>query len=162
MLFWGIVAVATFAGYRLCGDSSIRESTYTRPLATMPGNVRDLVISMIDAAANEARNAGSRLEDSEIQSLRLDLYKMMAEGAVEQRNWEMQMTREQISYIGRFLSWFMKQKGLSYAQIEQKYAQQFGQDELGKFQEIINSASRSNPSVFSKLVAKLTGTAQAH
>jgi hypothetical protein len=69
------------------------------------------------------------------------------------------LTREKISCLGQFLSWFMKQKGLTYEQIEEKYRKQFPQDEQHKFEEIIQSASRANPNVFEKFVSKLTGTA---
>lgn len=163
-MIFSLIAVgsAIYVAYGLYQDSQTREQTYTRPLATMPNNARDLVLEMLDVAVTEAEENDSPLNDSEIKELRLELMKMMAEGAVEQRNWEMKMTRDQISYVGAFLSWFMKQKGLTYEQIEDKYTKQFPHDELQKFEEIIKSASRANPNVFEKLVAKITGTAQRH
>jgi hypothetical protein len=160
-MFFGLLAlgIVAYSAYSLRQDAQTRETTYTQPLKTIPGNANSLVSEMIDVAVAEAEEKGSPLSDGDVAELRLELMKLMSVGAVEQRNVEMRMTREQISYLGAFLSWFMKQKGLTYEQLEDKYEKLFPQSEIDKYEEIIKSASRANPNVFEKFVSKVTGVA---
>lgn len=160
-MFFGLIAlgIVAYSAYSLREDAQIRETTYTQPLKNIPGNVKELVSEMIDVAVAEAEENKKPLSDGDIADLRLELMKLMSEGSVEQRNLEMRMTREQISYLGAFISWFLKQKGLTYEQLEDKYEKQFPQSELSKYEAIIKSASRANPNVFEKFVAKVTGAA---
>ena len=153
MIFFRLLAgIIVFAGYALYGDQKIRDEHYTKPLAKMPVYAFALYQQMLSAALT-----GASLSISEIKQVRLEILSMLSQGAVEQRNHEMRKVREQISPLGRLLSWFLKQKGLSYQQIEEKYAKAFSKDEQELHFKIIESASRSNPSVFGKLVSKLTG-----
>lgn len=163
MIIFGLLAIgigtAAYSTYSLLrSDPQIRDQVYTKPLSTMPGNAKELLGEMLDAAIREKGGSG-KVGDNQISALRLELLEMLAQGAVEQRNQEMKVTREQISYLGQFLSWFMKQKGLSYEQIEEKFRKQFPASEQQKFEEIIASASRANPNVMNKLIGKVTNTA---
>lgn len=145
-----LAALFIFSGYSLYNDQRIRDAEYTGPLATMVDNARALYEQMMSAVLS-----GRDLSEDEIGKIRLETLSMLSKGAVEQRNHEMERVRTKISYLGLALSWFLKQKGLSYSQIEEKYAQQFGKDQQAMHLKIIESASRANPSVFNKLVHKL-------
>jgi len=150
-----VMAAAALVG-KVCNDlvsdSSIRETTYTQPLATMPDNVKALADEMIAEATKSTQMTADQL-----LAVEKDIYRMMSEGAVAQRNHAMEQTREQISYCGYFLSWFMKQKGLTYTQIQAKYALEFSQDERLGHKKIIESASRTNKNLQDKFVTALVG-----
>jgi hypothetical protein len=146
-----LAATVTYVGYALYGDQQIRDEDYTKPLGTMPDNARELAEQMLSAEINS-----HELSEQEIAKVRLEILEILSQGAVAQRNHEMDMVRDKISYFGYLLSWFLKQKGLSYEQITEKYRLQFDQDAQGRHMAIIESASRANPSVFDKLVHKLT------
>src|SRR5689334_3856731 len=99
-----VAAAATVlmkVGGDLYNDASIRETTYTVPLSTMPANAEALINEMIDAAAKD-----KGLTAEQLAKIETEIYQMMSEGAVAQRNFEMQKTREQISIVGNFISWF--------------------------------------------------------
>lgn len=157
---WAYIAVAAAAlvTKALHGDSVIREEVYSKPLATMPGNVDALAKEMIAEATK-----GTNLNPAQLLKIETDIYKMMSEGAVAQRNFEMDKTRGEISYIGHFLSWFMKQQGMTYEQIDAKYKIKFADDEKMKHKQIIESASRTNKNLVEKfsssLVSKIKGPA---
>jgi len=149
------VAAAALVG-KVCtdliSDSSIRDANYTKPLATMPDNIKALADEMIAEATK-----GTQMTADQLVGVEKEIYRMMSEGAVAQRNHEMEKTREQISYSGYFLSWFMKQKGLTYTQIQAKYKQEFSQDERLGHKKIIESASRTNKNLQDKFVTSLVG-----
>ena len=149
-----LAATVMYIGYSIYGDQQIRDEQYTKPLSNMPPNARDLADQMLSAEINSHDLSGA-----EVAKVRLAILEILSQGAVAQRNHEMTMVREKISYFGGLLSWFLKQKGLSYEQITEKYRVEFGEDVQGRHLEIIASASRANPSVFQKLAHKLTGLA---
>lgn len=160
-MYYYILATAAALAIKACtdlySDSCKREEIYSKPLATMPENVDSLVKEMMQAAANDAN-----LTVEQKLSIEKDIYRMMSEGAVVQRNHEMDKTRSQISHVGYLLSWFMKQKGMTHAQIQAKYQQDFEDDELNLHKKIIESASRSNKNLtdkFNQTLAKKIGAA---
>lgn len=131
-------------------DALLRENIYTLPLSRMPQNADALAREMLDEAAKD-----KSLTASQLGKIEKDIYRMLSQGAVAQRNFEMEKTRQKISYIGLFLSWFMKQKGLTYEQIQVKYEKEFSEDERRGHQMIINSAARSNQNLLGKFYLTL-------
>lgn len=132
-------------------DKKIREREYTVPLSNMPGNIDALAREMMEAAAQE-RN----LTVEQRRTIESEIYKMLGEGAVLQRNHELTKTREKISYFGYFLSWFMKNKGLSYEQIQAKYSKDFAEGDIALHKKIIEAASRSNNDLFKKFIGTIS------
>lgn len=149
-----LAAAVMYVGYSVYGDQQIRDEQYTKPISNMPTNTRDLADQMLSAEINSRD-----LSDEEVAKVRLAILEILSQGAVAQRNHEMAVVRGEISYFGGLLSWFLKQKGLSYEQITEKYRVEFGEDVQGRHLEIIASASRANPSVFQKLAHKVMGLA---
>jgi predicted transposase YbfD/YdcC len=129
----------------LRNDARIREEKYTRPLSTMPENVKALIKEMTEAASKE-----KGITQEQLTQIEAEIYQMMSEGAVAQRNFEMEKTRDEISAVGYFISSFMKQKGVSYAQIKAKYEKEFSESEKLGHLKIIESASRSNKNLVDK------------
>jgi methylphosphotriester-DNA--protein-cysteine methyltransferase len=158
-MYYYIIATAAALAIKACtdlyNDSCVREEIYSKPLSTMPQNVDALVKEMMKAAAE-----GVNLTVTQKLSIEKDIYRMMSEGAVVQRNHEMDKTRSSISSVGYLLSWFMKQKGMTYEQIQAKYQQEFKDDEVKLHQKIVESASRSNKNLtdkFTQTLAKKLG-----
>ena len=143
---YALLATAAYVLLSLFNDSLIRDEVYTNPLSRMPENARALIKEILTAAVE-----GGNLTSGQILTIEKHIYRMMSEGAVEQRNFEMEKTRAAISYSGLFLSWFMKNKGLTYVQIQAKYEREFPDDERKMHLKIIESAARSNPNLFAKL-----------
>ncbi|MDK2126630.1 hypothetical protein [Parachitinimonas caeni] len=91
----------------------------------------------------------------------------LAVGASLQRNHEMEATRAKISGVGLMLSSFMKEKGLSIEQVQEKAIsklQKRGNAEptvSDISREMIQSASRANQDLVGKLVKTLTGQGHA-
>ncbi|MFZ5600985.1 MAG: hypothetical protein ACOY7J_00905 [Pseudomonadota bacterium] len=137
--------VITKVSYDLLNDIRIRDRVYTQPLKTMPANAKQLIDEMMAEAAKD-----KSLSTDQLAQIEKGIYKMLSEGAVEQRNFEMKKTREMISYVGLFLSWFMKQKGLSYEQIQAKYIKEFSVSEREGHLKIIESAAGSNSDLMGK------------
>lgn len=129
----------------LVNDSQIREEQYTQPLASMPDNIDALATEMLKTSAEE-----KNLTQEQLFQIENEIYKMLGEGAVLQRNQELKKTREEISYFGLFLSWFMKAKGLTYQQIQAKYEIDFSGSEKDLHKTIIAAASRSNNNLLGK------------
>jgi methylphosphotriester-DNA--protein-cysteine methyltransferase len=136
--------------YLLYQDGQIRGEIYTEPLKQMPENIRQLSAQMLAAACE-----GKNLTPDQTKSIAVDIARMMSEGAVAQRNFEMDKTRAAISRLGLFLSQYMKEEGMTYAQLQQKYEAEFSKDELAGHQQIIASASRVNPNLLYKYVQTL-------
>jgi len=136
--------------YLLYRDGQIRGEIYSEPLKQMPENIRQLSAQML-AAASE----GKKLTPEQTKSIELDIARMMSEGAVAQRNFEMDKTRAAISRLGLFLSRYMKEKDMTYAQLQQKYEAEFSKDELAGHRQIIESASRSNANLLNRYVQTL-------
>ena len=142
--------VLTKVSYDLLNDIRIRDRVYTQPLKTMPANAKQLIDEMMAEAAKD-----KSLSAEQLGQIEKGIYKMLSEGAVEQRNFEMKKTREMISYVGLFLSWFMKQKGLSYEQIQAKYLKEFSVSEREGHLKIIESAAGSNSDLLGKFYITL-------
>lgn len=141
-----MLVIGTVSG-ALKNDKKIREKEYTLPLSTMPGNIEALAQEMMAAAAKDRY-----LTMEQRRTIETEIYKMLGEGAVLQRNHELTKTREKISYYGLFLSWFMKNKGLSYGQIQAKYNKVFLEDSIELHRAIIQAASRSNDDLYKKFI----------
>ena len=139
------MAAALLVVYTLYQDGKIRDEIYTEPLKLMPDNIRELSAEMLKAAAE-----GQNLTPEQVEMIQLQIAQMMSEGAVAQRNFEMQKTREAISKLGLFLSEFMKAKGMTYEQLQVKYQEVFDRNEIAGHQAVIESASRSNPQLLDK------------
>jgi hypothetical protein len=146
-----LAATIIYAGNRLYQDQQIRDAEYTKPLSTMPDNAWALFLQMLSA-----ETTGKTLSAKDVAALKLEILAILSAGAVAQRNHEMAAVRKKISHLGYFLSWLLKQKGLSYEQIYKKYQLTYGADEQQLHMEIIKSASRANPSVLNKLIDKLS------
>lgn len=131
--------------YQLRNDSKIRKVMYSDPLTAIPDNAFALIDEMIAEATKD-----SNLTPTQIEQIIAGIYAMLSEGAVAERNLLMEKTRESISKLGVFLSWFMKQEGLSYNQIKAKYANSFTISEIEVHKKIIQSASRANHDLLSK------------
>jgi hypothetical protein len=138
--------IATYIVYSYINDIEIRDKNYTKPLGNMPANANKLAETIVDQGSKELGG----VTGEELRQLKIDAFKLLAEGAVEQRNLEMKKVREQISYLFLAVSYIMKQKGLSYDELEAKFAMKFPDCEIKKFQAIIESAARSNPNLFNK------------
>jgi hypothetical protein len=152
-MFARLLAIIIFyAGYQLYEDGKIREASYNQPLKQMSANARELMQQMLDAAMAEPG-----FQPDMLPRIQTEILTLLSQGAVAQRNHEMQVVRGEISKIGYLLSWFLKQKGLGYEQIYAKYAKAFTRNERALHLAIIDSASRANPSVFDKLTSKLWG-----
>jgi len=145
-----LAAMFIYLSYALYQDQKIRDAEYTKPLSTMPDNARALYEQMLSA-----ETSGKALSDEAVAKIRLEILATLSKGAVAQRNHEMSAVRQKISSFGYVLSWFLKQKGLSYQQIFAKYRLDFSEGDQQLHLKIIESASRANPSVFWKLVGKL-------
>ncbi|MCO1334573.1 hypothetical protein MO867_09505 [Microbulbifer sp. OS29] len=141
-----LVAAVIYVLQATIQDYRIREREYSTPLSTMPGNVQALADEMFEEATRD-----KQLSADQAQQIEAGIWKMLGEGAVLQRNHELKKTREKISYLGQLLSWFMKAKGLSYAQIEEKYRNDFTDSEKELHRTIVESASRSNQDLVGKL-----------
>jgi hypothetical protein len=144
-----IGGLATYIVYSYINDMKIRDEKYTKPLAKMPANANDLAEAIVDQASKELGGATAE----ELRQMKIAAFKLLAEGAVEQRNFEMEKVRGEISYLFLGVSYVMKQQGLSFAEIEAKFAKAFPDCEIKKFQAIIDSAARSNPNLFRKAVS---------
>lgn len=124
-------------------DSYVREENYTKKIKNIPG-----VSSEIFAQAEKAKQEGQEVDPN--------LHKIVAEGAIEARNRQMEDTREKITPLGLMLSVFMKKEGLGMRQLKKKYKERFpdkSDEEI--FKLIIDSAGRSNPSLASKFLKSL-------
>ena len=143
-------AVIAKVGTDLADDARIRDETYTKPLSNMPANAAALMKEMMEEAAKD-----SSLTAEQLEKINREIYQMMSEGAVAQRNFQMKKTREAISGVGLYLSWFMKQEGMSYQAIQAKYERDFAEDERRGHMKMIESAARSNSALLSKFYASI-------
>ncbi|MCO1336034.1 hypothetical protein MO867_17015 [Microbulbifer sp. OS29] len=141
-----IAASAIYVLQATLQDYKNRKEEYSPPLTNMPDNAAALAKDMFEEAVR-----GKQLSADHTQKIEAGIWEMLGEGAVLQRNHELVKTKEKISYLGQFLSWFMKAKGLSYAQIEEKYRKDFTDSEKELHQNIVQSASRSNKDLVGKL-----------
>ena len=151
-VFWVAAAAFVLSGMLrgLYNDMAIRSREYTEPLKTMPENALKLMEEMLAEAAKD-----KSLSSEQMSQVETGIYRMLSEGAVEQRNFEMKQVREKISYLGLFLSWFMKQEGLTYAQVQAKYERDFSLSERAKHMKIIQSASGTNKNLLGKFYLTL-------
>ncbi|WP_137935835.1 hypothetical protein [Chitinivorax sp. B] len=106
-----------------------------------------------------------------VEELRTDKHNQvdmaLAVGASLQRNHEMEATRAKISGVGLMLSSFMKEKGLSIEQVQEKAISKLHKSgnaeptvsDISK--EMIQSASRANQDLVGKLMKTLTGSGHA-
>lgn len=134
---------ASYVSYHLYQDSQIREINYTQVIQNIPG-ICDEILQDANAAG------GNAAEWTEI----------LAEGALLERNRQMEDTREKISYIGRKISEYMKTQGLTYEQLYTKYlekAEEAGEDTSPAAinRKIIGAAGRSNKNLLQKFYGKL-------
>ncbi|WP_445359271.1 hypothetical protein [Microbulbifer sp. ANSA005] len=141
-----LIAAIIYVLQAVIQDYKTREREYSVPLSTMPDNVQALADEMFEEATKD-----KQLTAEQAQQIEAGIWKMLGEGAVLQRNHELKKTREKISYLGQLLSWFMKAKGLTYAQIEEKYRSEFTESEKELHRAIVESASRSNQDLVGKL-----------
>lgn len=143
---------------RLLNDAKTREAEYTKPLATMPANAKVILDAVVaNDIAESTQAAGRSISAEDKEKIILSALKMLAEGSVAQRNWEMNAVRKKISNLGYLFSWFLKQKGLSYEEIEKKFSTDFNEDKKEAYLSIIASAARSNPDLYKKFFGKITG-----
>ncbi|WP_444911893.1 hypothetical protein [Microbulbifer sp. PAAF003] len=141
-----LIAAIIYVLQAVIQDYKTREQEYSVPLSTMPDNVQALADEMFEEATKD-----KQLSVEQAQQIEAGIWKMLGEGAVLQRNHELKKTREKISYLGQLLSWFMKAKGLTYEQIEEKYRSEFTESEKEMHRAIVESASRSNQDLLGKL-----------
>ncbi|WP_413663997.1 hypothetical protein [Microbulbifer sp. CNSA002] len=141
-----LIAAIIYVLQAVIQDYKTREREYSVPLSTMPDNVQALADEMFEEATKD-----KQLSVEQAQQIEAGIWKMLGEGAVLQRNHELKKTREKISYLGQLLSWFMKAKGLTYEQIEEKYRSEFTESEKEMHRAIVESASRSNQDLLGKL-----------
>jgi hypothetical protein len=120
----------------------------------MMKNAKELVATIVENDIAEISRAKGSISDEEKIKIQLSACEILAQGSVEQRNWEMNAVRKKISCLGRLFSWFLKQRGLSYKEIEEKYKKEFVGDDQGIYWEIISSAARTNPDLFNKFIGK--------
>jgi Domain of unknown function (DUF4157) len=135
-----LIGLATLAVgwvyYCLSNDAKIRKEQYTKVIANIP-NVAEEIFTA-------ARNANGGEVDGELMS-------MVAQGALLERNKQMESVREQISLIGLKLSEYMKSKGKTYEELYDKYNTGEENAEVVN-QKIISAAGRANKDLLAKFL----------